>query len=72
MQTFFASDEQNTFTKNRSKGMSGLMNVSSCLPIDIKPLKKISQANKCTINDVILSSLTTSLNTLFKEQGDDA
>lgn len=65
------SDEDNCFTKKKNaEGLTGNINVSSCLPIALEDIKRVSQAKNATINDVVLCALTTSLNVLFKEKQD--
>ena len=46
------------------------MNVSTCPPIDINELKMVSKVEGVTINDVMLSALSNTFNTVFKENGD--
>lgn len=67
--TLWHKDEDNCFTKKKNaEGLSGAMNVSSCLPIALEDIKRVSQAKDVTINDVVLCALTTSMNVLFKEK----
>ena len=66
-----AKDEDNCFTKKKNAtGSCGRTNVSSCLPVALADVKKVSEAEKATINDVVLCALTTAFNTLFKERKD--
>ena len=61
------------FTKKKNaEGLSGLMNVSTCLPINIEELKLVSKIEGVTINDVVLGALSNTFNTIFKEKGDPA
>ena len=64
--------EDNCFTKKKNReGLSGIMNCSSCIPIPLNDVKRVSKANGVTINDVVICALTTSLNVIFKEKGDE-
>lgn len=46
------------------------MNVASSGLIDFRLLKGLSKKIGVTINDIVTSSLTTSINKIFKEKGD--
>lgn len=66
-----AADENNFFTKKKNvSGASGVINVSSCLPIPLDDVKRVSQANNATINDVVTCALSTAFHQLFKERND--
>lgn len=68
-----AKDEDNCFTKKKNvNGASGRINVSSSLPIPLDDVKKISQAEKATINDVVICALSSAFHQLLKEKNDPA
>jgi NRPS condensation-like uncharacterized protein len=46
------------------------MNCSSCRPIPLNDVKRVSKAHGVTINDVVICALTTAFNVIFKEKGD--
>lgn len=51
--------------------MSGVMNCSSSYTdIELQLVKDLSKYKGVTINELVLSSLTTALNTVFTEQGE--
>ena len=52
------------------KGISGKVNLSSRKGILIKDLKEVSIKNRVTINDVILSALSASLNKTLDKSGE--
>lgn len=48
------------------------MNISSSPQISVNRIKNLSKKLNISINDIILSSLTTSLKSLFMQQNDDS
>jgi len=47
-----------------------LMNVASSKRMNFNQLKALSKKVKVTINDIVMSAMTTGLNKLFKDEGD--
>jgi NRPS condensation-like uncharacterized protein len=43
------------------------LNISTAKKIDFRLLKKLSQKLKVTINDIVTSSLSMAMNTIFKQ-----
>ena len=72
MSTIFAKADSNFITKKRGgEDLSGVMNVdSSTQSIDVNKLKTATKKLNVTINDVVMCALTTSLNKIFKRNGD--
>jgi NRPS condensation-like uncharacterized protein len=67
--TLFANKDQNFITKNKGN-LSGLLNIASSRTIDFRLLKCLSKTVNFTINDIVTSALSTSMNTIFKENKD--
>lgn len=69
-----AKEELNCFTgiENRSKNPTGNINVSSMLPIPLDDVKLVSKAMNATINDVVISAMSSAYHQLMKEKGDPA
>ena len=70
--TFLAKHDFNFFTnKKYENNLTGELNVSSSPQISVQSVKNLSKKLNISINDIILSSLTTSLKSLFMQQNDD-
>jgi hypothetical protein len=70
--TAFARQDDNFITKAKLKNdLSGNLNVSSSQVIDFRLMKALSKTINVTINDIVTSALTCSMNTIFKEKGDN-
>ena len=71
MSTFLAKADCNYITKKKDgKHLTGVMNVDSSSHIDVNRLKIATKKLNVTINDVVMCALTTSLNKIFKRNGD--
>jgi len=71
MNTLFAKADSNYITKKKEgKHLSGVMNVDSSTHIDLAKLKAATKKLNVTVNDVVMCALTTSLNKIFKRNGD--
>lgn len=64
-----ARADDNMFTRNKSK-MTGNISISSTAGIDLAAMKEFSKKMGISINDFVLCALTTTLNTIFKENND--
>merc|ERR1712166_1113112 len=67
--TVLARADDNMFTRNKSK-MTGNISISSTAGIDLAAMKEFSKKMGISINDFVLCALTTTLNTIFKENND--
>lgn len=71
MGTFFAKTDRNFITnKKEPKRLSGVMNVDSSSYIELAALKEATKKLNVTVNDVVMCAVTTSLNKIFKRNGD--
>lgn len=71
--TFLAKHDFNYFTNRKyANNLTGELNVSSSPQISVQRVKNLSKKLNISINDIILSSLTTSLKNLFMQQNDDS
>lgn len=71
--SIFSYSEENFITNAKnSKDLSGNLNVCSTNIIDFRLMKALSKKIGVTINDIMTSALTCSMNTIFKEKGDKA
>ena len=57
-------------TKRQKEGLSGKLNVNTGSGISIDTVKDVSKTLNITVNDFILSSITTAIKSIFKERGD--
>lgn len=70
--TFFAKQDINYFTNKKFvNNLTGNLNISSSPQISVQRIKNLTKKLNISINDLILSSLTTSLKNLFMHQNDD-
>lgn len=67
--TVLARADDNMFTRNKSK-MTGNISISSTEGINLDAMKEFSKKMGISINDLVLCALTTTLNTIFKENND--
>ena len=71
--TVFARTDDNYLIRRKGKnGLCGAVNLSSLPPISMESIKVLSQAEKVTINDIVMTALTTALGVFFKENNDKA
>lgn len=69
--TISARSDDNFITRAKTQNdLSGNLNVSSSGVIDFRLMKALSKTIGVTINDIVTSALTCSMNTIFKEKGD--
>lgn len=71
--SFGSKPDVNYFTKKRAAagGLSGKINCSASYEdIELSSIKELSKYKGITINDVMMASITTALNTIFTEQGE--
>ena len=71
MMSMFLGSDDNILTKNKAK-MNGIMNCQSSKMFDFPEIKHLSKSIGRTINDIVTSSISTSMGTLFKEKGDES
>lgn len=69
-ESIIQSADTNSLMKNKDK-MCGLINITSAPVIHLDEIKQLSKKLGVTINDVILSSLTTALHSLFQDRNED-
>lgn len=69
MKNFLNKTDVNFITK-RKKKFSGLMNIHTPKMIDFRLLKALSKKINVAINDIVMSSLSTSMHKIFKDHGD--
>ena len=67
-ETVLSGQDQNYIAKD--KEFSGKTNVASSDMIDFRLLKALSKTINLTINDIVVSALSCSMNQLFKEHDD--
>ena len=67
---FVRTDTNFITNAKNSKDLSGNLNVCSSGIIDFRLMKALSKKIGVTINDIMTSALTCSMNTIFKEKGD--
>jgi len=63
----FIKQDVNSLTQNKSK-LSGEINVKTSECLLLASIKRISKVRKTTINDVMMSAVTTALGNLFKKR----
>ena len=64
--TFLAKHDFNYFTNKKfTNNLTGNLNISSSPQISVQRVKHLTKKLNISINDLILSSLTTSLKSLF-------
>lgn len=68
--SIFARSDDNHITRKKKDGLSGILNVRTTDKVDFRLLKALSKTIKVTINDIVTSALTTSLHTIFRDNGD--
>jgi NRPS condensation-like uncharacterized protein len=69
--TTLATTDRNFITERKLKsGLTGNLNVSTSKTIDFRLMKALSKTINVTINDIVTTALSCSMNTMFKEKGD--
>ena len=68
MESVTTKQDTNYIAKNKT--LSGITNVASSKVIDMRILKALSKTMGVTINDIVTSALSVSMNSLFKEHGE--
>jgi hypothetical protein len=70
--TLFGRTDTNFIVKSKNQNdLSGNLNVCSSEVIDFRLMKALSKTIGVTINDIVTSALSCSMNTIFKEKGED-
>lgn len=70
--TVFSNTDTNFIVKSKNQNdLSGNLNVCSSEVIDFRLMKALSKTIGVTINDIVTSALSCSMNTIFKEKGDE-
>ena len=65
-------DDNYLIHKKEKNGLCGRVNLSSLPPISMESIKVLSKAENVTINDIVMTALTTALGVFFKENNDKA
>ena len=68
--TVLEKKDQNYIQTRKEKPFSGDLNVASSKQLDFRLLKLLSKKIDVTINDIVTSALSTSMNVLFKDNND--
>ena len=70
MTNFLARKDVNFITKRKMNNFSGLLNIHTPKLIDFRLLKALSKTINVSINDIVMSALSTAMNTFFKDAGE--
>ena len=72
MNNFLSKRDVNFITKRKNQTFSGLVNIHTPKLIDFRLLKALSKSINVTINDIVMSSLSTAMKKFFKDVDDDS
>lgn len=72
MRNLLTKSQDNFIMKRKAKdGFSGVMNIHTPKMIDFRLLKALSKKINVSINDIVMSSLSTAMHKMFKDVGDE-